>query len=146
MNQEAVVKGCLDFCQSKMLKTHIKSHLPLWYHYTSFQHLGLFKSGSETNHFPDGLTNFKQLQLCCILNWPLAICGLSRPLTELQWFIVSEIVWAWKPSFMTLHSHYKIVMERNKRFFFILWIGFVSEIYTNVVDSTDKLILSKINK
>ena len=29
---------------------------------------------------------------------------------------------------------------------FILLIDFVSEIYTNVVDSTDKLILSKINK
>ena len=28
----------LDFCQSKMLQIHIKSHLPLWYHYTSFQH------------------------------------------------------------------------------------------------------------
>ena len=26
----------VDFCQSKMLQIHIKSHLPLWYHYTSF--------------------------------------------------------------------------------------------------------------
>ena len=64
---------------------------------------------------------------------------LIQTSTELQWFIVSEIVWAWKHSCITLHSHYKIVMERNNRFFFILWIGFVSEIYTNVVDSTDKL-------
>ena len=115
----------LDFCQSKMLQIHIKSHLPLWYHYTSFQHLGLFKSGSETDHFPDRLINFKQLQLCCNLNWPLAICGLSRPLTELQWFIVSKLVWAWKPSFMTLHSHYTIAMVRNKRsLYFMNWFCF----------------------
>ena len=46
---------------------------------------------------------------------------------------------------MTFHSHYKIVMERNKKNL-ILWIDFVSEIYTNAVDSTDKLILLEIYK
>ena len=32
-----IAQTTVDFCQSKMLQIHIKSHLPLWYHYTSFQ-------------------------------------------------------------------------------------------------------------
>ena len=40
----------LDFCQSKMLQIHIKSHLPLWYHYTSFQHLEDVEVWSLTNN------------------------------------------------------------------------------------------------